>query len=163
MAIIQKYFIKGGKKMKIYIASDHRGVELENNLIDKLIELGYTVEKSLLENNPLDDYPDFAFDIAKKVVNDKSSIGIIICGNGIGVSIAANKVKGIRCARVVKKEEAYQARNHNGANMLAFGGISVEDALLIVKTFIETPYVNEEKHLRRVEKIISYENGAYYE
>ena len=93
--------------MKIYIASDHRGVELESNLINKLVELGYTVEKSSLTNNPLDDYPDFAFDVAKKVVNDKSSIGIIICGNGIGVSIAANKVKGIRCARVVKKEEAY--------------------------------------------------------
>ena len=149
--------------MKIYIASDHRGVELKNCLIEKLTNLGYTVEKSLLANSPLDDYPDFAFDVAKKVVNDQSSIGIIICGNGIGVSIAANKVKGIRCARVVKKEEAYQARNHNGANMLAFGGISVEEALLIVKTFIETPYVNEERHLRRVEKIINYENGAYYE
>ena len=58
MAIIQKYFIKGGKKMKIYIASDHRGVELESNLINKLVELGYTVEKSSLTNNPLDDYPD---------------------------------------------------------------------------------------------------------
>ena len=84
-----------------------------------------------------------------------------LAGNGIGISIAANKVKGIRCARVVSEEDAHHAKNHNGANVIAFGGISKEEALNIIKTFLNTKSATEERHIRRIKKIIDYENGAY--
>ena len=117
--------------------------------------------KSKLINSNDDDYPDFAFDVCKNVLKDKENLGILICGNGIGISIAANKVKNIRCARIMSEEDAHHAKNHNGANVIAFGGIPSQEAIKIVDTFIETPVVTEERHLRRIQKIIDYENGAY--
>ncbi len=146
--------------MKIFIGADHQGAQTGKELEKRLNEEGYQVEYTKLENNPEDDYPDFAFDVCHHVLKEKDNIGILICGNGIGISIAANKVKGIRCARVVNEVDAYHAKNHNGANVIAFGGVEVEEAIKIIKKFIETPSPTEERHLRRIEKIINYERGA---
>lgn len=147
--------------MKLFIGADHRGKELENYLFQSLKEAGIDVEMSSIKNNEEDDYPDFAFDVCKNVLKEEGNLGILICGNGIGISIAANKVKGIRCARVVSEEDAHHAKNHNGANVIAFGGISKEEALNIIKTFLNTKSATEERHIRRIKKIIDYENGAY--
>lgn len=147
--------------MKLFIGADHRGKELENYLFQSLKEAGIDIEMSSIKNNEEDDYPDFAFDVCQNVLKDLANLGILICGNGIGISIAANKVKGIRCARVVNEEDAHHAKNHNGANVIAFGGISKEEALNIIKTFLNTKSATEERHIRRINKIIDYENGAY--
>lgn len=147
--------------MKLFIGADHRGKELENYLYQNLREAGLDIEMSKIETTSEDDYPDFAFDVCQNVIKSKENLGILICGNGIGISIAANKVKGIRCARVTNTEDAHHAKNHNGANVIAFGGISKEEALDIVKMFLNTPCANEKRHLRRIEKIINYEEGTY--
>lgn len=149
--------------MKIIIGSDHRGVPLKEMLVKYLKEQEIEVVPSSLENNDLDDYPDFAFDVANLVLKNKNALGIVICGNGIGISIAANKVKDIRCARVVNSDDAFKAKNHNGANMIAFGGLSDEEAKQIVDMFIATKPASEERHLKRIQKITAYENGEYYE
>lgn len=149
--------------MKIIIGSDHRGVALKNMLIDYLKSQEIEVLTTNLENNDTDDYPDFAFEVANKVLTIENSLGIVICGNGIGISIAANKVKGIRCARVVNSDDAFKAKNHNGVNMIAFGGLDEEEAKQIVDMFITTKPAGEERHLKRIQKMIDYENGEYHE
>lgn len=144
--------------MKIFIGSDHRGLELRKKIIKNLKEEGFEIEESIIPNNDMDDYPDFAFDIGEKVATTKNSLGIVLCGNGIGISIAANKVKGIRCARVTNEDDAFKAKNHNGANMIAFAGtLSIEEAMKIVNIFLATKPASEERHLKRIEKIIKYE------
>lgn len=148
--------------MKIFIGADHRGIELANYIYDYLKQNNYEVFISSLENDAEDDYPDFAFDVCNNVNKEKNNLGIVLCGNGIGISIAANKVKGIRCARVTNVEETYQAKNHNGANVIAFGGISKELTVEIVNTFINTSLPTEERHLRRIKKIDDYEVSNGY-
>jgi ribose 5-phosphate isomerase B len=150
--------------MKVFIASDHRGKDLKNSIYSYLKENNIEVLEIGLENNELDDYPDFAFKLCKLVRENENSLGILICGNGIGMSIAANKVKGIRCARVVDQDDAFKAKNHNGANVIAFGeNIELNVAKEIVDTFILTKSASEERHLKRIEKVIKYENGEYNE
>ena len=149
--------------MKIILGADHRGAQLKDQIADYLKEEGLEVEISSIENNELDDYPDFAFDVAEKVVNYENALGILICGNGIGIGIAANKVKGIRCARVMNTDDAFKAKNHNGVNMISFGGLSLDEAENIVDIFITTKSAFEERHLKRIQKIIDYENGNYHE
>ena len=146
--------------MKIYVATDHRGVEIEDKIVNYLNEIGMDVERSKLKHYDTDDYTDFAFDIGKKVVSDPDSLGILICGTGIGMSIAANKVKGIRAARCIDVNDAFYSKNHNAANILCLSTeISIEKMFEIIDTFIHTKNPKEEKHLRRVEKIINYEKG----
>ncbi len=147
--------------MKIYIGADHRGIKLEQEIITYLESQKIPIIKSSIKNEEDDDYPDFAFDVANKVAQDKDSLGILICGNGIGISIAANKVKNIRCARVTSEEDTYHAKTHNGANIISFGGISFEEAKKLINIFISTNKVSEERHLRRINKIIAYEKEVY--
>ena len=104
--------------MKVYIGTDHRGVETQNKIVNYLKDLGIDINISKLKHNDNDDYPDFAFDVCKRVIANKNSLGILICGTGIGMSIAANKVKGIRAARCVNTDDAFFARNHNDSNVL---------------------------------------------
>lgn len=148
--------------MKIYIACDHRGVDLKKYLIENL-QNTYEIISSTLSNSSEDDYPDFAFDICTKM-DKNADLGILICGTGIGISIAANKVKGIRCARVNNLEDAKSARIHNHANVIAIpASLDNVSALEIIETFLETAASNEERHVRRVNKIIGYEQGTYNE
>uniref|UniRef100_UPI003FF11B21 RpiB/LacA/LacB family sugar-phosphate isomerase n=1 Tax=Candidatus Ventrenecus sp. TaxID=3085654 RepID=UPI003FF11B21 len=147
--------------MKIFIGADHRGYVMAHQIYEELKKENYEIFYSKVANTESDDYPDFAFDVSKHVMESPENLGILLCGNGIGISIAANKVKGIRCARVLNEDDAYKARNHNGANVIAFGGLSFEEAMKIVHKFIMTPAANEERHLKRIQKIINYENGEY--
>jgi ribose 5-phosphate isomerase B len=146
--------------MTIYIGSDHRGVELKNIIKKALTEDGFNVIDTKLKNYETDDYPDFAFEVGNNVRLSNDNLGILICGNGIGISIAANKVKGIRCARVITEDDAFKAKNHNGANIIAIGAEMEEaEALKIINVFISTKTASEERHLKRINKIIKYESG----
>ncbi len=150
--------------MKVFIASDHRGVSLKESVIDHLKENNIDVLEIGLNNNEFDDYPDFAFKLCKLVNENENSLGILVCGNGIGMSIAANKVKGIRCARVVDADDAFKAKNHNGANVIAFGEtLDLNTVYEIVDTFLLTKSASEDRHLKRIDKVIKYENGEYNE
>lgn len=144
--------------MKIGIASDHRGVEYKKEIIEYLNSKNYTVIDCSPENTPTDDYPDFAFKVCEKVINKEADIGILLCRTGIGMSIAANKVKGIRCAKINSKDDAILSRNDNGANVMAFN--YTEDMNHIkeyIDAFINAEVINDERHQRRVNKIIAYE------
>ena len=150
--------------MKIAIASDHRGVKYKNEVIDYLISKNYEIIDCSKENTPIDDYPDFAFKVCKKVVNKEADIGILVCRTGIGMSIAANKVKGIRCAKINSVEDAILCRNDNGANVMTFNYTDdINDIKKYIDAFITAEVINDERHRRRVEKIIKYENGEYNE
>ena len=143
--------------MKIGFASDHRGYKLKKYLIEEL-EKNYEIEDYGTYSEESVDYPDYAFILGENVVNKNVDFGVAICGSGIGISIACNKVKGILCATVSNKEEAYYTRNDNNSNIVAFSEkTNKEEALEIVKTFVETPFSNEERHLRRINKIKEYE------
>ncbi|HEY5485341.1 MAG TPA: RpiB/LacA/LacB family sugar-phosphate isomerase, partial [Candidatus Cryosericum sp.] len=109
--------------MKIFIGSDHGGFRLKSFLIHALTLKGYEVEDLGTDSSERSvDYPDFAAAVARKVVADSTTVGIVICGTGIGVSIAANKIAGIRCALVHDGYTARMAKEHNNANVLALGG-----------------------------------------
>ena len=150
--------------MKIFIGTDHRGVEVQNQIANYLNELGVEVIISSIKHTDADDYPDFAFDVCKSVLENKDSFGILICGTGIGMSIAANKVKGIRAARCINTDDAYFARCHNDANVLCISSNnSISELYQIVDSFLNTQGATEERHLKRIEKIIKYENGEYNE
>lgn len=148
--------------MKIAIASDHRGVKYKEEIISYLKEKGHEIIDCSPVNNPTDDYPDLAIKTCKKVVNKEAEMGILICRTGIGMSIAANKVKGIRCAKVDSVEDAILCRNDNGANVMTFN--YTKDMSLIKKmidAFMSAEIMNDERHIRRVNKIMKYESGEY--
>ncbi len=147
--------------MKLGFASDHRGYKLKEYLIDyfkdkyEIVDYGTNSEESV-------DYPDYAFKLGEAVVRKDVDFGVAICGSGIGISIACNKVDGIRCAKVSSEEEAMYTRNDNNSNIVAFGeNTSKEEAIKIINKFIETDFSNLEKHQRRINKISKYEEGTY--
>lgn len=144
--------------MKIGIACDHRGYQLKEYLKEKLTEENYKVEDFGTFSTESVDYPDYAFKLSTAVVDKKVDFGVAICGSGIGISIACNKVKGIRCAKVSNQEEAKITRIDNDSNIVAFGEkTNKEEALNIIKTFINTPFSDLDKHKRRINKIKEYE------
>jgi len=145
--------------MKIFLGADHRGIEMKEQLYNYLKNT-YDVEMIENEINENDDYVDYGILVSNLVSKTKDSLGLLICGNGIGMSIVANKFKGVRCARVIDEDDAYKCRNHNGANMIAFGSnLDFELVKKIVDKFLSTPYATEERHLRRIEKIIKLDSG----
>lgn len=149
--------------MKIAIGTDHRGRNLKEEIIKHYEGKIEFIDCSEV-NYDTDDYPDFAFATCKNVLKDGVDAGIVICGTGIGISIAANKVKGIRCARVLSEDDAFKSKNHNGANCIAIGADKTkEEALKIINVFITTKSADEERHLNRINKIIKYESGEYNE
>ncbi len=140
--------------MKIAFGCDHAGYHLKKTVLDLLAENGHVVLDSGTDSIVSVDYPDFAYAAAEKVKNKEADAAIVVCGSGIGVSISANKVSGIRCALCTTPEMATLARKHNNANALAMGArlISEESACEIVSAFIKTPFEGG-RHERRVEKI----------
>lgn len=145
--------------MKIAIATDHNGVEQKKELINYLTsELGYSVYDLSPNNTKTDDYPDYALKVSNCVINNEVDFGILMCGTGIGMSIAANKVHGIRAAKVSSEREAFLTRNDNNSNIICLS--YVEDMNLLkkmIKIFLETPFSNEERHIRRINKIKNIE------
>lgn len=143
--------------IKIGIASDHRGYILKGQIIDRLMDK-YDITDCGAYSEGSVDYPDYAFKLGNLVADKDVNFGIAICGSGIGISIACNKVKGVRCAKVSSSEEAEVTRNDNDANIVAFSAsTSLDNALKIIDKFINTPFSNEERHQRRIDKITRYE------
>ena len=140
--------------MKIAIGSDHGGYKLKEHLKKYLIKAGYTPKDFGCNSLASVDYPDIAKSVAKAVAQQKFKFGIIVCGTGIGVSMTANKVKGIRAALCHNNFTAQMAREHNNANVLCLGGriLSKAKAIGILKTFLKTSFAGG-RHLRRVKKI----------
>ena len=144
--------------MKIGFASDHRGYKLKKELINELKKENYEIIDYGTDSEESKDYPDYAFKLGENVAKKNVDFGVAICGSGIGISIACNKVKGIRCAKVSNKEEAEVTRIDNDSNIVAFGEkTSFDEAVAIVKTFINTESSDLEKHKRRINKIKEYE------
>ena len=145
--------------MKIFIGTDHKGINTLNNIVEYLKENNIEVEESKLKHSDTDDYVDFAKDVCVNVLNNKDSFGILICGTGIGMSIAANKIKGIRAARCVSNNDAYLTRTDNNSNVLCLSNkTDFNEIKDIIKTFINTSVSNEERQIRRVNKIRDLEN-----
>ena len=144
--------------MKIAIAADHGGFELKDSMVEYIKSLGSEVVD--LGTNSADsvDYPDYAKKVCEETQKGNSDLGILICGTGIGMSLAANKFEGIRAACVSDVYSAKMSRNHNNANVLCIGArvIGDEVAKLIIKTFLENEF-EAGRHQRRVDKIMAFE------
>ncbi|UTR16269.1 ribose 5-phosphate isomerase B [Salipaludibacillus sp. LMS25] len=144
--------------MKIVIASDHAGFALKKDIIHVVEELGHQVEDVGCDCADSVDYADYGIPAAEMVANGKADRGIIICGTGIGMSISANKVKGIRCALVHDLFSAKATREHNDTNVLAMGERVIGPGLAqeITKVWLTTPFEGG-RHARRIDKITDYE------
>jgi len=145
--------------MKVIIASDHGGINIRKEIINLLDEMSIIYEDLGCECSSSVDYPDYAIRVAQRVANEEADFGILICGTGIGMSIAANKVKGIRCALVHDVFSAEMTRKHNDTNILAMGERVIGPGLAreIVKTWLTTQFVGG-RHEYRIGKITEYEN-----
>lgn len=146
----------------VYIASDHAGLEIKETVIEILKDLGILqCDLGPFELDPEDDYPLYAIMLAEKVAANPADRGILICGTGAGMCIAANKVKGIRAAEAESAKEATLIRQHNDANVLILSRMCYEPHLYkeIIETWYNTPFSNEERHIRRLNQIKAYENG----
>lgn len=144
--------------MKIGIASDHGGLNLKQTLVEELQLLGYDIEDFGPNESASVDYPDYANKVTSAITDGTIDRGILVCGTGIGMSIAANKVKGIRCALTHDVFSAQATRAHNDTNVIALGErvIGPGLALLVVKTWLETEFEGG-RHAQRVDKIKAIE------
>lgn len=144
---------------RIVLASDQGGYEHKEHVRKYLETLDIEFEDLGVFSEESMDYPDVIYPAAKAVANHEFDRGIILCGTGIGASIVANKVKGIRCALVTSPEVAQLTRDHNNSNVLALAGRTtpLDVNLEIVRIWLETPYSNETRHNRRIEKISDIE------
>lgn len=144
--------------MKIVVGNDHKGTKLKNKIISFLEKNGYEINNIGINDENSVNYPEYGFKVGKVVSEGNADFGIVICGTGIGISIAANKVKGIRCALVHDAKQAYLTRQHNNANVLALSSkTGFLKAKKIINTFLETPFSNEERHIKRINMIKDYE------
>ena len=145
--------------MKIAIGCDHGALALKNKVAAHLQERGFEVMDFGTYSLDSCDYPDFAGAAAKAVSGGVCDRGIVLCTTGIGVSIAANKVKGIRCALLSDLMSARMTREHNDTNMMAIGAAVVGEglALEIVDTWLDTEFSHNERHQRRIDKVMALE------
>ena len=144
--------------MKLIIGNDHAGIELKKEIVAHLHEQGYIVNDVGVDTGERSDYPVIAKKVAAAISDHEYNLGILICGTGIGISLAANKVPGIRCALCTDPLMARLTREHNDANMLALGARVLGEglALKIVDTFLDTPFEGG-RHARRIEKLMAIE------
>ena len=138
--------------MKIVIGSDHGGFELKQEVMDHLKKRGIEIIDVGCYSAESCDYPVYAKPVTEAIQNGDADLGILICGTGIGMSMAANKEKGIRAALCHDTFSAKATREHNNANILCMGARVVGPglALMIIDTFIDTPFSNDERHIRRI-------------
>ncbi len=147
--------------MRIAVGSDHAGFNLKQEIVDFLRELGHEVHDAGTYSTESSDYPDFAAAVGQMVARGEADAGVLICGTGIGMSIAANKVRGVRAAACYDPFTARMAREHNDANVLCLGAWVVGKglALEIVRTFFATQFSGAERHLRRISKVKALEES----
>jgi len=145
----------------IYLGADHRGYNLKEKIKQWLVDFGYEYKDcGAFEYNKDDDYPDFARAVAEKVVGDTKAKGILVCGSGIGIAIAANKFKGIRAGTGVVPEQIKDSVNDEDLNVLALSAdyLDEDKAKEIIKAFLEAKFSGAERHIRRLNKIKGIEN-----
>lgn len=148
-----------GYLMKVGIVSDHRGVYLKGVLLEYLEHSGYEVINYGTDSMESVDFPEYAFKLGDAIKAKKVDVGIAVCGTGIGMSIALNKVKGIYCAKISNISEAVLCRSHNNANAIALGADTDEEqAKSMVDKFLLTPFSNVDKYVRRNKMIEDREN-----
>ncbi|HEY3452210.1 MAG TPA: ribose 5-phosphate isomerase B [Myxococcales bacterium] len=145
--------------MKIAIASDHAGFALKKEVAETLVSLGHELEDFGTFDNSSVDYPDFATQVAKSVRDGKNQFGVLMCGTGIGMSIVANKYRGIRAALCTTEFEAKMSRAHNDANVLCMGERVVGPGLgrSIAQAFVSTVFEGG-RHIKRIQKIVDAES-----
>ncbi len=146
--------------MKISLAADHNGFDLKKEISDQLESEGHEViDVGPHSHDPLDDYPDYAKKLADSVSRGESLRGIMICGSGVGASVASNKVKGIRAAVCHDIYSAHQGVEHDDMNVLCLGSriVGAEVARELVKAFVTAKYTGEERHQRRLDKVLDME------
>ncbi len=147
--------------MKLVIGSDHAGFNLKATVIEYLKKNFPDIEVENVGTNSIEsaDYPTFSSEVATRVANKEFDKGIVICGSGIGVSIVANKINGVRCGLIYKEGMAKQSVSHNDINVIALGERNIEEktALKIVEEFITTSFSKEERHIRRIKMISNIE------
>lgn len=150
--------------MKIAIGNDHAALELKNHIVDYLVKEGHEVVNFGTDTPASTDYPIYGARVAHAVANGECERGVVICGTGIGISISANKVKGIRCALCSEPVSAKLTRQHNDANVLAMGARIIGPSMAeeIVHTFLTTEFEGG-RHSRRVDLITKLENGQTIE
>lgn len=149
--------------MRVHLGSDHAGFELKEAIEAHLAARGHEVQDhGPAEYDALDDYPPFCFAAAEATVADPGSLGVVIGGSGNGEQIAANKVKGARCALAHSLETAKLGRQHNDANLVSVGARmhDLETAIGLVDAFVDEPFSNDPRHVRRIEMLTAYENRA---
>jgi ribose 5-phosphate isomerase B len=147
--------------MRIAIGADHGGFPLNEQVIDELRAAGHEVEDfGTHDGAQPDDYPDYALKVGQSIQSGASEIGILICGSGVGASVAANKLRGVRAALCADTYSAHQSREHDDCNLLCLGArvIGVELALEIVRAFVAARFTGEERHRRRLAKVALMEN-----
>ncbi len=144
--------------MKIVIGSDHRGVEIKRRLVTAIQTMGHDVEDIGADGAESVDYPDYAYEVAKRVGNKSADRGLLICGTGIGMCIAANKVRGVRAAPCQDTLTAELSRRHNDANVLCLSAdlTGEEQMAQMIRLWLDTPF-DGGRHARRVEKITKIE------
>jgi ribose 5-phosphate isomerase B len=147
--------------MRISVAADHGGFPLNERVIEELRAAGHEIEDfGTHDGEQPDDYPDYALAVGKSVQSGRAEIGILICGSGVGASVAANKLRGVRAALCGDTYSAHQSREHDDCNVLCLGArvVGRELALEIVRAFVNARFTGEERHRRRLAKIKDIEN-----
>jgi ribose 5-phosphate isomerase B len=146
--------------MKISLGADHAGYQLKEKIKQRLAQQGIEVTDHGTTSIDSVDYPDYARDVAHDVAQKRADWGILVCGSGVGMAMAANKVPGVRAANVTSETEAQLSREHNDANVLAIGARILDDAsaFKIVDTWLHTGFAGG-RHQRRVDKITALERG----
>jgi ribose 5-phosphate isomerase B len=146
--------------MKIAMASDHAGLVLKDSLKPLVAQLGHEiVDVGAHTNDPLDDYPDFALLLGQTIVAGKAQRGLLFCGSGIGASVAANKITGIRAGNCTDHYSAHQGVEHDDMNVLVIGGRIVGGAVAeeMVRAFLAAKFTGEPRHQRRLDKVLAIE------
>jgi ribose 5-phosphate isomerase B len=144
--------------MKIAIGADHAGFELKEKIKARLKQQGVQVQDEGTASTESVDYPDYARKVGETVAGKRADLGVLVCGSGIGMAIAANKVPGIRAANVSTEYESGKSREHNDANVVTIGSriLDEQQAFKIVETFLKTPFAGG-RHQQRVDKIAAIE------
>ncbi|MDQ3820525.1 MAG: ribose 5-phosphate isomerase B [Acidobacteriota bacterium] len=142
--------------MRIAIGADHGGFPLNERVIEELRAAGHEVEDFGTHDGSVpDDYPDYALAVGRAIQSGRADVGIIICGSGVGASVAANKLRGVRAALCGDTYSAHQSREHDDCNVLCLGArvVGVELAMEIVRAFVRARFTGEERHRRRLAKV----------
>ncbi len=152
--------------VRVYLGSDHAGFELKATLVEWLAESGHEpIDCGPIHYDPDDDYPAFCITAAQRTVADAGSMGVVLGGSGNGEQIAANKVTGARATLCWSPEIAKLAREHNNANVCSIPArfVSAAEVVEILRTFIETPFSGDARHVRRLAQIVAYESTGAVE